>query len=138
MQSHSVVVRPVDSRCRYWAKIVRASAPLPEPALIRGANDIPGPYLRRGEDELLAGDALFEGEANHHRRHDRGWSYRLRVVGEDGQLHAFSSGGFGQQKAQLKQQGMPPELLRGSGDVAAMVRIVLGVRSGLQVTPNDD
>ena len=29
-------------------------------------------YLLRGQDELMPGDVLFEGEANHHRRTDRG------------------------------------------------------------------
>ena len=42
--------------------------------------------------------------------------------------------GFGVQKQQLKQQGMQPDLLMGSGDIAAMVRIAHGVRMGLTVT----
>jgi len=59
MQSHSIEIKPLDNRCRYWAKIVRASNELPAPSLITGANDIGGPYLQLGEEELLPGDALF-------------------------------------------------------------------------------
>lgn len=137
MQSHSVEIKPFDSRCKYWAKISRAGSDLPAPCLIQGANDIPSPYLFRGEEELMPGDALFEGEANHHRRNDRGWSYWLAVVTEEGKLVRFTSG-FSPQKAQMKAQGLLPALLAGSGDVAAMVRIVYGVRSGLKVTPVND
>lgn len=135
MQSHSIEIKPVDSRCKYWAKIVRADNYLPAPCHVQGANDISGPFLRFGEEELMPGDALFEGEANHHRRNDRGWSYRLTVVTERGVLIRYKPG-FSTQKAQMKSQGLLPALLTGSGDVAAMVRIVHGLRAGLDVSPN--
>jgi len=134
-QSHSVPIKPRDARCRYWAKVVRAEVTLPLPDTVCGANDIPGPYLLRGEEELLPGDALFEGEANHHRRTDRGWTYWLTTVTASGELLRFRSG-FGTQRAQMKAQGMSPELLKGAGDVAGMVRIVHALRSGLKVTPD--
>lgn len=136
MQSHSVQIRPRDSRCRYWSKLVRAEQELPLPAAVQGASDIFGPYLQRGEEELLPGDALFEGEANHHRRTDRGWSYWLTVVTPQGELLTFTSG-FGPQKVELKSQGLAPDLLKGSGDIAGMVRIAHGLRLGLKVTPTD-
>lgn len=134
MQSHSVEILPLDSRCNYWAKIVRAGKVLPAPCLTHGAGDIPEPYLQRGDEELLAGDALFEGEANHHRRNDRGWSYWLTYITEDGALVRFK-GGFSEQKSEMKKQGLSPELLKGNGDIAAMVRIVHGLRLGLTVQP---
>ena len=134
MQSHSVEIKPLDSRCKYWAKIVRAGVDLPSPCLVQGASDVPGPYLRQGEEELLPCDALLEGEANHHRRNDRGWSYCLTFVTGSGSLVRFRSG-FSTQKAEMKAQGLVPALLTGSGDVAAMVRIVHGLRAGLKVTP---
>lgn len=133
MQSHSVNISPLDSRCRYWAKVLRAGTPLPFPAEVDGASDVPGPYARCGTDELLPGDALLEGEANHHKRTDRGWTYWLQVVRPDGHLVSLTSG-FGAQRAQLKKAGMPPEMLQGSGDVAAMVRIIHGVRAGMSVS----
>lgn len=133
MKSHSVVIAPVDSRCRWWAKICRAEQALPDPSTVFGADDLPGPYLRRGEEELTPGDVLFEGEANHHRRTDRGWWYYLRMALPNGELLELRSG-FGEQKQQLKQQGMHPDLLKGSGDIAGMVRIAHGVRMGLTVS----
>lgn len=133
MKSYTVKISPCDSRCRYWAKIIRNGQPLPMPVDVTGANDIPGPYLPLGEDELLPGDILFEGESNHHRRRDRGWVYWVRIVLDNGDL-LFLESGFSAQKAQMKRQGMAPELLKGSGDVAAMVRIAHGVRNGLKVT----
>jgi hypothetical protein len=44
------------------------------------------------------------------------------VVTADGTLLQFSSG-FSKQKAQMKEQGFDAQLLKGSGDVAAMMRI---------------
>lgn len=131
MKSYSVNMSPVDARCRYWAKIIRCDEALPIPSSVNGANDIPGPYLT-GDEELLTGDVLFEGEALHHRNR-RGWLYVVSIVLENGELLYLSSG-FSAQKAQLKRQGMAPELLKGSGDIAAMVRIAHGVRNGLVVT----
>jgi hypothetical protein len=106
---------------------------VPLPGNVAGANDITGPYLQRGEEELLAGDVLFEGESNHHRRTDRGWTYWVTCVLANGELIELVSG-FGTQKKELKRQGMAPELLMGSGDIAAMVRIAHGVRLGLTIT----
>lgn len=133
MKSKPVKIHPCDSRCRYWAKIVRSDQALPKPVDVSSANDIPGPYLKVGEDELLPGDVLFEGESNHHRRRDRGWTYWIQIVLQNGEL-LFLDSGFSAQKAQMKRQGLAPELLKGSGDVAAMVRIAHGIRNGLTVT----
>ena len=136
MKSHSVTIKPLDSRCRHWEKIVRAGQVLPHPVEVQGANDIPVPYANRGDEELMPGDVLFGGEANHHRRTDRGWTYCLHVVTNDGELLLLESG-FSAAKAALKAQGLAPELLQGSGDIAAMVRIAHGVRAGLSVTAPD-
>jgi hypothetical protein len=133
MQSHSVNICPLDSRCRYWAKISRSGQTLPLPSDVSGADDLTGPYLKRGEEELLPGDVLFEGEANHHRRTDRGWTYWVGLVLPSGELLRFKSG-FNAQKMELKRQGMSPELLMGSGDIASMVRIAHGARMGMTLT----
>jgi hypothetical protein len=137
MKSHSVTIAPFDDRCRYWAKICRAEQALPHPTNALRADDLPGRYLLRGQDELMPGDVLFEGEANHHRRTDRGWSYWLKMVLPNGELLELNSG-FGAQKQQLKRQGMQPDLLMGSGDIAAMVRIAHGVRMGMTVTDDKE
>jgi hypothetical protein len=52
----------------------------------------------------------------------------VRLVDADGDLQAIKSGEFGKQKAALKAQGLGPEWLSGSGDIAAMVRIAHAVR----------
>lgn len=131
MQSHTAEICPRDSRRRYWAKVVRADALLPQPVHSTTAYDIPGPFLQRGEEELLQDDVLFEGEANHHRRTDRGWSYCVSVVDKLGNLYCAKSGEFGELRKALKAAGMDPHLLKGSGDIAAMVRVAHAVRDGL-------
>ena len=131
MQSHTVEIGPVDNRCRYWAKVVRASVTLPLPANCSSAYDIPGAVIKRGEEELLPGDVLFEGEANHHRRTDRGWTYDVSIVDVAGGLFRACSGEFGELRKRMKAAGMAPELLMGSGDIAAMARVGHAVRGGL-------
>lgn len=133
MQSHTVEIRPCDSRCRYWAKVVRADTALPMPSACTSAYDVPGPFRQRGEEELLPGDVLFEGEANHHRRTDRGWSYWVSVVDNSGTLFRAKSGEFGELRKRMKAAGLVAQLLTGSGDIAAMVRIAHAVRDGLLV-----
>lgn len=100
---------------------------------MRGANDIPVAYANNGDEELLPGDVLFEGEANQHRRTDRGWTYYIRAVTHEGEFISLRSG-FSAQKTELKAQGMAPDLLTGSGDIAAMIRIAHDMRAGLRIT----
>jgi len=126
--SASVRVGPRDSRCRYWAKIVRAGQPLPTPASVGGAASIPGAYLRNGEEELFPGDVLIEGEEMHHRK-ARGWTYRTAHVTAAGELVYTTPSA--EIKAAMKAAGLPAELLPGSGDLAACVRIAHGLRLGL-------
>lgn len=130
--SVSVLISPEDSRRRYWAKLVRSDTALPIPSLVSGAADIPGGYLRRGEEEMYPGDVLIEGEANHHRRTDRGWTYWVTYVTEEGEMICFRSG-FGEQKAKAKAQGLAAPLLAGSGDIAGAVRVGHALRMGLNL-----
>lgn len=46
--------------------------------------EYPSGYARRGDEELLPGDFVLEGEANHHRK-QRGWTYWLRGLDPSGQ-----------------------------------------------------
>lgn len=126
--SVSFPVRPRDSRCRYWAKVIRAGQPLPAPASVDGAGDVPGAYLRNGEEELFPGDVLIEGEANHHVK-ARGWSYWVHTCSPTGEQVTIRPSA--DVKSQLKAAGIDPRLLPGSGDVAACVRIAHGIRAGL-------
>ena len=133
--SISVEIKPLDDRCRYWAKIIRDGVMLPMPGDVTSANDIPGPYIQRGEEELFPGDILIEGEANHHRM-ARGWTYHITACKADGTR-------FGPRepkpehkaaiKAKLAEAGLNERVLAGSGDIAACVRIGFAVRSGIEV-----
>lgn len=129
IKSASVRVVPWDSRCRYWAKIIRAAVALPFPSAVDGANDLPGAYLRGGEDELFKGDVMIEGEENHH-RNSRGWSYWVTWCGQDGTARRIKNPGA-EMKATMKAAGCPVELLAGAGQVAAAVRFAHGLRLGL-------
>jgi hypothetical protein len=76
---------------------------LPMPEQVFGASDIPGPYLHEGEEELLPSDVLFEGECNHHRRMDRGWTYWVTVCQKDGEVLCLKSG-FSEEKSGLSSK----------------------------------
>ncbi len=127
--SASVTIEPEDSRCCYWAKIIRDGQPLPLPSAVSGASDVPGAYLRSGDEELLQGDVLIEGEEMHHRK-NRGWCYRITWVRADGTAHRIRP--TVERKAAMKAAGMNVALLTGSGDIAACIRIAHGLRAGME------
>lgn len=128
--SISMRVGPIDNRCKWWAKVLRAGAPLPPaPEKIEGANSIYGAFLKAGEEELLPGDFLIHGEEVHH-RHNRGWAYYLTYCNAEGQEVTFKRPGA-EIKKQLKEAGMHAELLKGSGELAALVRVIHGICLGL-------
>lgn len=123
--SVSIHIKPTDSRCRFWGKLIRAEqSPLPSPSDVRGANDIPGAYIR-GEEELCEGDMILTGEANHHRRTDRGWTYNIGIVHGDELVYVEVSA---ETKAAIKALGASTDLLKGAGECAAMVRIAHAYR----------
>lgn len=125
-RSVSVTVKPQDSRCRYWAKVLRERDLLPVPSTVDGANSIPVPFLRKGDEELFFGDVLIEGEENHHKK-ARGWFYRVSFMHEGELVRVLPSSAV---KAAMKAAGLAPQLLAGSGEVAACVRIAHGLRAG--------
>lgn len=126
--SASVKIGAQDRRCRYWAKVLRAGQALPIPSAVSAANDVTSPYLKAGDEELMLGDVLIEGEEVSHRK-ARGWVYRLTFVQADGT--AFIVRPKSEVKAAMKAAGLQSHLLAGSGDVAACVRIAHGLRAGL-------
>jgi hypothetical protein len=126
--SVSVQIGPCESKCRWWAKVIRHGDSLPLPSAVAGAADIPGDYLAPGDEELFPGDVLFEGEAIHHRK-PRGWKYWVSFVNSAGELVVYGSG-FGAEKAEAKANGLAAALLAGSGDVAGAVRVAHALRLG--------
>lgn len=132
-QSLSIKLRPCDSRCQWWAKIIRSTdTKLPAPRAIGGAGSLPQGYSRRGDEELYPGDFVIEGEANHHRK-QRGWTYWLHGLDASGREIWMKSGQFSTLKPRLKQAGLEPSLLAGAGDIAAAVRVIHAVRAGIDV-----
>ncbi len=123
---------PSDARCKYWCKVIPAGANIPMPAAVSGAGDVPGEYLRKGDEiEVFAGDWVLEGEEISHRK-ARGWTYSLRRVVPVGTKLTDDSLTteptvvtvyFGSNtKDALRELGNQKELLRGAGDVAALIR----------------
>ena len=128
--SHSVSIKPSDSRCRYWANIFRLGDSIPLPVNVQGASDLVLNFLKQGDDELFSGDFLIEGEEMHHRKY-RGWCYRLTFINSDGELISIRPSL--DHKQQLKTQGLNRELLSGSGELAAIIRIIHVIKSGLKI-----
>lgn len=128
--SESIELAKKDDRCRGWFKIVRKGTQLPLPCNVRGADDIPADYSRPGYDELFPGDFMFQGEEMHHRK-NRGWVYWITWVDGAGALH-YTKPSMAI-KIALKANGLPPALLSGSGDVAALIRIAHGIRLGISL-----
>jgi hypothetical protein len=133
IQSASFTAEPSDQRCRYWAKVVRADQAIPLPSAVAGANDIPGPYIRKGDDvEVFEGDFVLEGEEVHHRK-QRGWAYTVRYlrVRKDGDLGVIATQfTFAEVKDACRAAGRK-DLLGGSGDCAAMIRAIHAHRDGV-------
>lgn len=126
--SASVEVKPVDERCRYWAKVFRAGTSLPLPEIVRGGSDLPGQFLLCGEEELFPGDVLIEGEETHHTK-NRGWAYYVVFMDSAGELVSVRP--RPDHKAKAKANGLPPQYLTGSGELAAAVRLAHAVQMGI-------
>lgn len=137
IESRSVVCNPRNEKCRYWAKVIRAGQPIPLPEEVTGANDVPGPYIRKGDDvEIFEGDFLLEGEENHHTK-KRGWTYDLRylTISTEGKLRVLGSSWTNSDVKQSCRLAGRKDLLGGSGDVAAMIREIHARRDGLVSHP---
>ncbi len=128
IQSVSVVVQ--SDRGQKWAKVsrMRQASRLPLPSNVQGGNDLPGEYLPTGDEELLPGDAIFEGSRGRH-----GWEYSVTLALENGRGLFISprTNNLADLKAEMKAAGLPFKLLQGAGPLAALVRVVWGYRLGL-------
>ncbi|EHL24153.1 hypothetical protein KYG_04215 [Acidovorax sp. NO-1] len=128
--SVSIQIKPTDKRRHYWAKRIDSGTALSLPCNVSHGEDIPGPYLPvGGYEELALGEFIIEGEQLFH-RHRRGWTYRIGYMGIDGALHRVCPRMV--HKEALKAAGIAPDHLKGSGELAACVRLILGMRMGLR------
>ena len=127
--TRSVVLRPWNSKCSYWALVATPEEVLA--ADLKGAggmHSLPGTLARKGSDhELPAWTVVLRGEAVHPTKH-RGWnfcvSFILPVVDADsnGEPMNRNLGLPGTaQKAAIKASGAQ-HLMLGSGPHAAMLR----------------
>ena len=131
IQSASIKIRPQDDRCKYWCKIIRAGAAIPVPADVAGANNVPGAFARRGDDELFSGDVVIEGEEKHH-RHARGWMYTIGAMGADGTVTYIEPNAA--VKSAIKAAGLiPAAMLAGSGELAACIRVTHALHAGMTI-----
>lgn len=132
-------ISKLDRRCRGWAIVVRANQPLPMPVDVTGASSLHQPYAHQSAEgvELFPGDYALWGEEEHHRK-NRGWVYVLFAYHESGTAEhvAFRSEVKEQIKAAIQAGSCTadPNILRGSGDVAAMVRRIHADRAGFKHT----
>jgi len=109
---------PQDRRCSFWAKALPITKAI-LPADTEGANSIPAPYLKRGEEiELFDWDIVMYGEANHHRK-QRGWTFNT-LVALDGRLVELTSTSC--INGAIRKISPGNQILRGAGDHAAMMR----------------
>lgn len=127
------IARPQDRRCRYWAKVAYATTALPSPAVVEGADQLPGAYLRAGSDvELEPGDVVFEGEANHATK-QRGWTFNIGVCVVDASgaetIRWLRDDEIRRAKDFWRAAGRA-DMTRGSGPHAAMVRAAAWLREG--------
>lgn len=135
--SETFVCKPQDSRCKYWAKVIRADQAIPLPEQVSGANDVPGAYIREGDDiELFPGDWLLTGEEVSHNK-KRGWCYHLLALGRGEKsdvlnVYAYK---FGVDSKPLIRAAGAKDILTGSGDVAAMIREIHARRRGIKPMP---
>lgn len=123
--SVSIQIKPADSRCRFWAKLLRAGVALPLPSAVECAANVPGGFARIGDEEIFAGDFLIEGEQAHHRKM-RGWDYCVTWVDSSGAARRLFPDSA--TKAAIKSAGIPAEYLAGAGQLAACIRVAHAIR----------
>lgn len=133
--------KKADSRCRAWCQILsRAAVSNLRVAVVSGADSLGGCYETFGREiEVLAGDFIFEGEANHHTK-NRGWSYSLGIVVAsdlpegDAEIVWVTVAEAIAAKEHLRERAkhgaFPAEALKGAGEVAALVRYAQAVLAG--------
>lgn len=137
VESLTYVAKPTDAKCRYWCKVITPHMDLPLPGTVDGANDLPGEYLRKGDDvEVFEGNIVLEGEEVSHNK-KRGWAYNygtLSLKKSDPSGQAIGLTWDHADPADVKdacRKAGRKDLLAGRGDVAALVREIWARREGL-------
>lgn len=110
------IARPQDYRCKWWSVIL--------PQKLDPEKHIGVTYLKRGQDlELALGTMILDSESIRHRQ-NRGYSVTLGVVFPDGVRWIKPSLA---RKQYIKRNG-GGDLMRGSGDIAGVVRMAMWLR----------
>lgn len=128
----SYVAKPSDYRCRWWS--VRIPSDYQIDGLDNKTNLVPLGFLRPGEDiELDEDEAVLDCEQRHRHKPRLGWVVRIGIV-QDGVLVWYQPDvGV---KMGIKAWASEEQwqiLKRGSGDVAACLRLLLAIRMGYRV-----
>ena len=128
MQTISYIAKPQDSRCSWWAVRIPADYQIADLADTYSLR--PLGFLRKGADlELAEGEAVLVSEAKHHRKM-RGYDVQIGVVSQ-GKIAWHRPNAS--TKAAIKAWASPEQwasLSKGSGDVAACLRLLLAMRLG--------
>jgi hypothetical protein len=122
----SYIAKPSDSRCKWWS--VRIPAGYCRGIDLDNTSSLqPLGFLAKKADlELDDGEMIIDSEANHHAKR-RGYTVQLLVVA-GGELWGRTPSAV--TKSLIKQHATPEQwqkLRRGSGDVAACLRLAMAI-----------
>ena len=122
----SYIAKPADSRCKWWS--VRIPAGYCRGIDLDNTSSLqPLGFLAKKADlELDDGEMIIDSEANHHAK-PRGYTVQLLVVA-GGELWGRTPSAV--TKSLIKQRATPEQwqkLRRGSGDVAACLRLAMAI-----------
>lgn len=128
MSTVSYTAKPIDSRCKWWSVRIPAGYTLRSTFALDDETSLrPLGFLKRGADlELEVGEAVIDSEAMHHVKH-RGYMVSIGFVTRGGVEWAEPTAAT---KAAIKAAATPEQwerLKRGSGDVAACLRLLMAV-----------
>ena len=128
MQTISYIAKPQDSRCPWWAVRIPADYAIDDLGDTHSLR--PLGFLAKGADlELAEGEAVLESEAVHHRR-QRGYDVQIGIA-TNGKILWHRPGAA--TKAAIKAWASSEQwatLSKGSGDVAACLRLLMAMRQG--------
>lgn len=124
----SYVAKPVDHRCKWWSVRIPAGYTLRNTFALDDETSMrPLGFVKRNADlELEIGEALIDSEAKHHAKH-RGYKVAVGFVTRGGIYWIQPTSEI---KTLIKSAATPEQwerLKRGSGDVAACLRLLMAV-----------